>query len=242
MKGKIVNLVLGIMNALLGVLIIVYSTFIPSDTSLVTAQEQTVINIINIGLVAVFAVIAVIDLIYIFINKRDKVFRFGYVLGLFAISFFFIPKPVISIFSFISAVIIIIKSLKENIRNIENMIMISIAVSVIGVIVILSGTCTIYKWIGSKIKDKENEGELIYSQDFFKYITELEISDIYINVKRADGKWGYINQNGDVVIDFKFEYASPFVNINIYDKNFKIALVTDDKSTKIILKNERKVL
>lgn len=67
------------------------------------------------------------------------------------------------------------------------------------------------------------------------------IDDIYINVKK-DGKYGYINQNGDVVIDFKYDYASPFVPITVYNKRFDIAMVCENGSTKIILKNERKVM
>ena len=37
------------------------------------------------------------------------------------------------------------------------------------------------------------------------------------NVK-IDGKYGYINQNGETVIDFKYDYASPFIKIVQYNK------------------------
>ena len=242
MKGKYVNLVLGIMNAFVGILILIYSKVIPEDILSVTIQEMSVINIINIALFALLVITAIINILYVFINRKDKIFCFGYLLGIFAILFIPIHAIYICTFSFMSALIIIIMSLKENMVDVNNMVMISIVVTIIGLIIVLSGTCFAYKWIGEQIRDKDNEGELKYSNDFFKYITELDIDDIYINVKNEEGKWGYINQDGNTVIDFKYDYASPFININVYNKNFKIALVCDSKSTKIILKNERKVL
>lgn len=242
MKGKYVNLVLGIMNAFVGILILIYSKVIPEDILSVTIQEMSVINIINIALFALLVITAIINILYVFINRKDKIFCFGYLLGIFAILFIPIHAIYMCTFSFMSALIIIIMSLKENMVDVNNMVMISIVVTIIGLIIVLSGTCFAYKWIGEQIRDKDNEGELKYSNDFFKYITELDIDDIYINVKNEEGKWGYINQDGNTVIDFKYDYASPFININVYNKNFKIALVCDSKSTKIILKNERKVL
>lgn len=242
MKGKYVNLVLGIMNAFVGILILIYSKVIPEDILSVTIQEMSVINIINIALFALLVITAIINILYVFINRKDKIFCFGYLLGIFAILFIPIHAIYMCTFSFMSALVIIIMSLKENMVDVNNMIMISIVVTIIGLIIVLSGTCFAYKWIGEQIRDKDNEGELKYSNDFFKYITELDIDDIYINVKNEEGKWGYINQDGNTVIDFKYDYASPFININVYNKNFKIALVCDSKSTKIILKNERKVL
>ena len=242
MKGKYVNLVLGIMNAFVGILILIYSKVIPEDILSVTIQEMSVINIINIALFALLVITAIINILYVFINRKDKIFCFGYLLGIFAILFIPIHAIYMCTFSFMSALIIIIMSLKENMVDVNNMVMISIVVTIIGLIIVLSGTCFAYKWIGEQIRDKDNEGELKYSNDFFKYITELDIDDVYINVKNEEGKWGYINQDGNTVIDFKYDYASPFININVYNKNFKIALVCDSKSTKIILKNERKVL
>ena len=44
MKGKYVNLVLGIMNAFVGILILIYSKVIPEDILSVTIQEMSVIN------------------------------------------------------------------------------------------------------------------------------------------------------------------------------------------------------
>ncbi len=45
-----------------------------------------------------------------------------------------------------------------------------------------------------------------------------EDSEFLLNVER-NGKWGYINTNGDTKIDFQYDYASPFITISQYDKN-----------------------
>jgi hypothetical protein len=108
-------------------------------------------------------------------------------------------------------------------------------------IVIITGLSFLYKPIGVYIKDKENENEQAYQKDFFKYITELDITEPYINVKK-DGKYGYINTAGETVIEFLYDYASPFVKITAYNKNFEIALVCQDGKSAIILKNGRKVM
>ena len=68
-----------------------------------------------------------------------------------------------------------------------------------------------------------------------------EDNEFYLNVER-DGKWGYINKNGETKIEFKYDYASPFVTITMYDKDFDIALVCQDDTASIILKNQRTVM
>ena len=212
MKGKYVNLVLGIMNAFVGILILIYSKVIPEDILSVTIQEMSVINIINIALFALLVITAIINILYVFINRKDKIFCFGYLLGIFAILFIPIHAIYICTFSFMSALIIIIMSLKENMVDVNNMVMISIVVTIIGLIIVLSGTCFAYKWIGEQIRDKDNEGELKYSNDFFKYITELDIDDI---VTVSENKIIKFNSIGYYKISFNiYGYVLPSVNPN----------------------------
>lgn len=122
------------------------------------------------------------------------------------------------------------------------MVVIAIAVGLIGITVLTGGATAGYKIIGNQLMISENKGELAYSKDYFKYISELEINDVYINARRSDGKWGYINQDGTVIMDFKYDFASPFVQIEAFDKKFYVAMVCEKGSTKLILKNQRKVL
>ncbi len=241
MRGKIVNLCIGFTNILWGILIILFTIFVPQDKTLLTVQESYVVKNILIAIYITLVAIVLIDVIQYYNHRRDTIFNTGYLFGIFALSFIFIKEPIIASFSIISGAIVIYKSLKENLVEIDSTFGISIAVVLIFAIFVISIFSLSYRYIGNKIKNKENQDELAYTQDYFKYITELGIDDVYINVKK-DGKFGYINQNGDVVIDYQYDYASPFVKINMYNKHFEIALVCQKGSTYVILKNQRPVL
>ena len=129
----------------------------------------------------------------------------------------------------------------ENLVEIDSTIAIYISIIVMAAIAILIGLCFGYPMIGQNIKNKENKSETPYDERYFEYVTELDISDVYINYKK-DGKYGYINQNGDEMIQALYDYASPFVKINVYGKTFYIALVCQDGRSIIIMKNGRIVM
>jgi len=241
MRGKIVNLCLGFMNLLFGILIVAFTIHVPQDKTLLTVQESFVVTWILRAMYVVMGSVAIIDAIQSYNHRSDTVFNTGYVIGIFTISFIFIKEPIIAAFSIISGLIILFKSLKENLVELDSTAAISISIVVMAATAIIGLFTLTYSSIGQSIKNKENKNELSYKQDYFKYITELEIDEPYINVKK-DGKYGYINQNGEVRIDFVYDYASPFVEITVYDKKFHIALVCSDGSTEVILKNKRKVM
>lgn len=241
MKGKIVNLCFGFLNLLFGALILIFTLKVPQDIKALTIQEGVVVDKIIIGIYVVMFIIAIIDIIQGFNHKTDTTFHRGYLIGVFAISFYFFKSPYIAAFSLLSGVIVLYKSLKENLIELDSTTAISFSIILIGAIIILGVSSLNYATFGQIIKNSENIEEQKYTQDFFKYITELDITDIFINVKK-DGKFGYINQNGDVMIDYIYDYASPFVKITSYDKIFYVALVCKDGSSSIILKNQRKVL
>ncbi len=243
MRGKIVNLCIGLMNVLFGILIIVFTQNVPLDKTLVTVQENLVINYVLIGIYAVMGTIAIIDAIQSYHHRSDTTFNTAYLIGVFSISFIFIKQPAIGVFSIISGVIVLFKSLKENLIELNSTTAISVSIVIMAAIGVLGLVAVNYDSIGENIKNKENKNELSYKSDFFKYVKELdEIYDIpYINVKK-DGKWGYINPNGECMIEYIYDYASPFVEIEEYGKKFYIAFVCEDGSTKVILKNGRIVL
>ena len=242
MRGKIVNLCFGFLNLLFGALIILYTIKVPQDKTLITVQENIVINNILLGIYAVMFSVAFIDLIQSFNHRADTTFNIGYTIGIFILSFWFIKQPFVAVFSILSGLIVLFKSLKENLIELDSNVAISISIVLIGATVILGLLSYNYVSLGQRIKNKENKNELPYKTDYFKYITELnDYSDLYINVKK-DGKFGYINQRGEVVIDFTYDYASPFVKIYSFGKEYYIALMCKDGSSYIKLKNGRTVL
>ncbi len=243
MRGKIVNLCIGLMNVLFGALILEFTLYVPQDKTLLTVQENfVVVNIVRAIYLLVTAV-TIINVVQCYHHRNDTTFNTAYIIGIFSISFILIKEPVIAVFGIVSGLIILFKSIKENLVEIDSITGISISIVVMAataILMILSGT---YASIGESIKNKENTNETAYKEDYFKYITELDSQfDLpYINVK-INGKYGYINTNGEKVIEFVYDYASPFIEINVYDKKFYIALVCKDGSSYIILKNGRKVL
>ncbi|MBR3613666.1 MAG: hypothetical protein IKL55_00610 [Clostridia bacterium] len=244
MRGKIVNLCIGLMNILFGILIIAYTMVIPQDKTIMTVQENNIVTYVIWGIYILMFITAIINIIQSYHHRSDTVFNTAYLLGAFIISFLFIKEPIIAIFSITSGIIIFFKSLKENLVELNSMTAISIAIVIMVITVILSIFTLNYDSIGKYIKNKENENELKYKSDYFKYITELEgelYETPYLNVKK-DGKFGYINTKGECMIDFLYDYASPFVEITAYDKKFHIAFVCKDGSTTVILKNGRAVL
>lgn len=244
MRGKIVNLCLGFMNLLYGILIIFFTLYVPQDKTLLTVQESHVVKNIIMAIYVVMLSITLIDLIQSYNHRSDTVFNTSYILGAFAISFLFIKEPSIGAFSIIAGVIILFKSIKENLVELNSTTAISISIVIISITVIIGLVSFRYAAIGENIKNKENKDEIAYKIDYFKYVTELDITEQYINIKK-DGKFGYINKYGEAVDiwkNFEYDYASPFIKINVYDKNFYIALVCTDGSSYIILKNGRRVM
>lgn len=238
MRGKIVNLCIGFLNLLLGALILLFTLYIPEE---ITTQEERVVLYVKYAIYVVMVFISVINIIQSYNHKNDTIFNLGYILGIFVLSFFYIQKPFIAIFSIISGLIILIKSITENLVEIDSTFGISISIVLMAAIVIIGLVALNYSLLGENIKNRENKNETAYKEDFFKYVQELDISDIYINIKKDD-KYGFINQYGDTVIDFLYDFASPFININVYDKNFQVALVSKDGSSYLIMKNGRIVM
>lgn len=244
MRGKVVNISIGLLNILLGIVIAVFTFIVPQDITLITVQENQVRTYILIAIYAVMGVLVLFNLIEYFIHRKDGEVRNDYIFSLFMLSFIFIKEPLIAILPIVSGIVIISKTIRENLVEVNSMFAISIAILLAAAMAISMICSVFYSQIGTYIKDKENEDEQAYKSDYFKYVTELNeapYNEPYINIKK-DGKYGYITTSGQEVIGFEYDYASPFIKINVYDKNFEIALVCKDGQSIVILKNGRKVL
>lgn len=242
MRGKFVNVCMALLNLLLGATIIVYALRVPSEITELTVQEYQIIYIAKILIYIVFGITTLLNIIHFFLDIRNGSRKIGYLIAIFAVSFIFIKLWFIGIFSILAGLIILFSSIR--IKWIETnsfaaiSLIIILTVLALGIIVI----ACIYENLGIYIRDKENEDELKYKSDFFRYITELpEDNEAYLNVKK-DGKYGYINPRGEVVIDFEYDYASPFIQITAFNKHFCVALVCKGEQSIVILKNKRQVL
>ena len=241
MRGKIVNLFVGLTNILFGVLILVYTMYIPQEITELTVQELSVTKSILKAIYVFLSIVLFINILQYRNNRDNSKMKTGYLIGFFSASFFIIQEPAIASFSVVTGIIVCIQALKDMAVDVDSTTAISIASLIMLGIVSCIVTTVFYKNIGQNIKNKENSNNLEYKSDYFKYVTELDYQEPYINVKK-DGKYGYITPNGDIAIDFKYDYASPFVGINLYNKDFQVALVCEKGISYIILKNERPVM
>ena len=240
MRGKYVNLSMGIMNIVFGILILVFQIYVPQDISQLTVQENQVVNLIDISIKILLIVMSIINFVALYNNRMESGFKSGYKIALFSLSYFILSKAIIAVFPIIAGIIVINKIIKENLIELDSTFALSVIIVIFIATFILILGCFVYEYLGESLYKKQNKDELQYSETFFKYITELNTEEKYISFK-ANGKYGYINQKGEIVIDFKYDFASPFVKINMYNKNFEIALVCEEQKTSIIMKNQRVV-
>ena len=63
MRGKVVNISIGLLNILLGIVIGVFTFIVPQDITLITVQENQVRTYILIAIYAVMGVLILFNLI-----------------------------------------------------------------------------------------------------------------------------------------------------------------------------------
>ncbi|MBR3133145.1 MAG: hypothetical protein IKG42_03630 [Clostridia bacterium] len=229
----------GLMNILFGLLVIFYSYYIP-DMGRATENQKSVATTLYGYIFILMIVILIFNLVTLFFNRKDKILVLAYFVAIISSSFYFFDMKLIAVLYILAAFLILIQVLRENVivqSNTIYLILLSIVIAAIGIVGINIFTYNDKVSNLDKIDNKEN---IEYDEDFFKYVSVLEDNDLYLNVQK-DGKWGYINLKGDTKIDFKYDYASPFIEIEKYDKKFEVALVCEGNTASLILKNERVV-
>ena len=210
MKSKLVNSIVGGMNFLFGALMLVFRIYLPNINS-ATIEELKVINEVKSFIFLVMIAVAIINFITLICNRKDKILLFSYLLAIASSVSYYIDISYIGILYILAALLIEIQVLRENMIYTSSMTYIAIISIVIVAIGLLGLNVITYKDRVEKIVKEENKGYLEYQEDYFKNISMLaEDSEFLLNVER-NGKWGYINTNGDTKIDFQYDYASPFI-------------------------------
>ena len=151
MKGKFVNLCIGSMNVFVGILFLVFTLYIPQDKTRLTIQESLVVNYIKLAINIVVIATFIVNLIQVTNYRRTP-------------EFILLKEPILAAFPIASGIMIIFKSLKENLVEIDNTTAISIVALIITAIVIIIGVSLLYDNIGENIKNRENKNETEYNQ------------------------------------------------------------------------------
>ena len=157
MRGKIVNLCIGFMNIAVAVLLWLFTVNVPQDKTLLTVQENTVVGYLVNVIYILLAVVAIINAIQSYNHRSDTVFNTAYIIGIFCLSFIFIKEPIIAAFNLIAGIMILFKSLIENLVEIDSTTAISVSLVIIVVTVIVAILSLCYESNGESIKNIENK-------------------------------------------------------------------------------------
>lgn len=208
----------------------------------IIAHIGLIVTIASLGIISLFSIFFIISEIR---KNKDKLFIITQLILIVAVITNVIGSLQIETFiryTLIGAgALVLIESFRRNKEDKKNK---KLTTSLI-IVIIISIICTIGAFANEPIKkviyDYRNRNEVKYDESFFDNLPELNIKEAYINVKK-DGKFGYINNKGKTVIDFKYDYATDFKNIQKNGKEYEVALVQEGERIKIILKDETVVV
>lgn len=242
MKGRKTNLIIAFTNILISVMFLVYIYLYKENAITFTRHHKLIFDYIKGGMLVILITGLLSNFVYLIGNIKNGKLYIYYLLTFGSLLYLFQLEYIYSIFLIVPALLIIKYMKRNNYIEKENNNIIMYNIFLILSIVFLTFSLLTYKQIGAFLKKKENVNLIKYEADYFKYITPLEKEEIYINMQNSEGLWGYVNVKGEEKIEFKYDYATPFYTIKVFDKEFEIAGVTQKSITTLILKNKREVM
>ena len=246
MGGKLTNILIGVSNIFLGLLIFVYEYVNKLGSVSFTKYQNIVMTKLKIFVLIYIAINVCINISYIFLNKMDTKLKKSYALFIPILGYMFYGHYAFGIIGILSGSIIIYNILRKNFVEMENNISMSVSSVLIFITMILSASIIFNSYFATKLKEKDQIGVKKYDENFFKLVSPVENEDqkyktAYINIKKGN-KFGYINKKGEEVVPFDLDFATPFYLIEKNDQKYYIAGFTKGEFTEIVLKNGRSVM
>ena len=137
MKGKKTNVFLGILNIMLGILLIIYVFYMMSNNRLeLTRHQRLVINIQHNIIFGVTIVVSIINLIFSLFNMKKGYYFVFYLFSLVGRVTFFAPSYIYPIFVIGSGILIIRTLSKNNYIEKDNFLASTIILIMMGVLVV----------------------------------------------------------------------------------------------------------
>ena len=137
MKGKKTNIFLGILNIILGLLLIMYVWYMLHNNKLeLTRHQRLVINIQHNIIFGVTIVVSIINLVFSLFNMKKGYYFVFYLFSLVGLVTFFAPSYIYPIFVIGSGILIIRTLSKNNYIEKDNFLastMILIMMGVVGI-------------------------------------------------------------------------------------------------------------
>lgn len=242
MGGRITNILVGLVNIFLGLILLLFQ-YINVEKALEFSKYQNeIIGYIQIAIYGAIGVTILINIIYAIINKEESRLKTGYLLMIPTIIFIFFSQYYTAIFPIISGITVLIGIKNKNFIEAENYN--SIILSILQTLAYFAIIFVIIMnpYIADRLRVRDNIGLVKFSEEDFKRIEPVDIEDVFINIKNQDDKFGYIDATGNIMLPYEYDYATPFYNIDKFEKRYQVAGVTKDDITSIVLKNGRTIM
>lgn len=246
MGGKITNILIGMSNIFVGLLIFIYEYVNIKGAVEFSKYQNEIMRIFKYILFGYILLNAIINFVYTFFNKMEPKLKKSYILFMPIVGYLIYPHFAFGIIGIIAGIVLIINIFRKNFVEADN----NISSSISGVLILISitfGICIFFNnQFADGLKARDQVGLKLYDDKFFELVKPVENEDAkyrfkYINLKR-DEKFGYINEHGETLIDFKLDFATPFYLIEKNDQKYYIAGFTKGDITEIVLKNERVIM
>ena len=131
MKGKKTNIFLGILNIILGLLLIMYVWYMLHNNKLeLTRHQRFVMNIEHNIIFGISVVICFINFVFSIFNMKKGYYFVFYLFSLVGIITFFTPSYIYPIFTIISGILIIRTLSKNNYIEKDNRIVCNIIITI----------------------------------------------------------------------------------------------------------------
>lgn len=238
----IINLILGILGCICWFTCVSCVNTINSSYISSTDVQETLIIIFVLLLLVPMAFTFIINLIYIFKNWHNKKSMFMNILTIIAIIFsivlsiFFESENYIYINSIVvlTGFMLLVFNRKEN-EDKKHRILLGFMIVNIAIIIVSS---TVFLYIRSNFKITYSNNE----KNMLKTIMQSSANTNVIPIiAKKNGKYGYIDSNGNTLIDFIYDDCSDFIEIENLNTNEKyhIAEVSIGNELRFITNNNK---
>lgn len=243
MGGKITNVLIGISNIFIGIIIFVYEFINIQNAVSFTKYQNEVMRIFRYVIFGYIVLNSIINFIYTFYNKMEPKLRKSYLLFLPSLAYIIYPHIAFAAIPLLAGIVLIVNILRKNFVEADSQISSSISTVLIFLSTALIIGIIFNNVFANSLKEKDKIGLKEYDEGFFKLVSPIEnedpkYRDKYINIKKDD-KFGYINQNGEKITAFDLDFATPFYLIDKNDQKYYIGGFTKGDITEVVLKNGR---
>lgn len=247
MSGKKVNIAFAISVIFFAIYILVLpyvKTNLIQTPNMYDNRLLHIFDVVKIVLICVFSITAIF---FAIANRVDDRLKNLYLLIPFLLIELVYPFKYTWVILLILALAIIRATRLKNYVSVDSYFALSLMI-LLNILVVAGGiSLGLEKQIAKSMQEQVEKkiGVIPFEKDFFKYVTPVEEKSPYINMQlNTNGKlkYGYIDNSGNTKIPFEYDFATPFYIVNFNERKYKVAGVTEDKLTKVILKNKRVVM